>query len=180
MSEKKVSLKEAQETINHLMRGVDPYSGEMIGNITYLEHPRTVACFSLINELLAKCIAKAERRGYGKVKKFSITKEEADALVFPSGDVGVKGIISAVNVTVDKTEKHGLSIITLYAVLKEIGLLEKSTGEGKVRTTTTQKSGMYGIKTVKSTFQGEEYDRIMYTDQAKEYIREQLPVWFGS
>ena len=140
MSENKVSLREAQETINHITKGVDPYSEQMIGDLSYLEHPRTIACFSLINELLTKCIAKAERRQQGSLKKFNITKAVADTIVFPSGEVGIKGVISAVNTTVDRADMHGLSIVTLYGVLKEIGILEKSTGEGKVRTTTTQKS----------------------------------------
>ena len=179
MSEKQVSLNEAQETINHILKGVDPYSGEVVGTIAFMEHPRTVACFMLISDLLSKCISKAEKRQYGKLKKFYITKEAAESIIFPPGEIGVKGIVTAVNNVVDGNESHGLSIITLYGVLKELGILEKSSGEGKVRTTTTAQSAQYGIKTIKSTFQGEEYDRIIYTDQAKEYIRGQLPIWFS-
>lgn len=180
MLDQKVTLNEARETINHLVQGVDPFTGTTISNIEFLKHPRMIQCFALMTELLSRCIDNAERRSYNRRKKFSMTKAQAEMIDFPSGDIGVKGIITAVNQAVDTDEASGLSIVSLYRVLKELGILEKSDGNGKVKTVTTGKSGMYGIKTVKYTFQGETYDRVMYTDQAKEYIRKNLPVWFGA
>lgn len=180
MSEQKVTLNEARETINHLVQGVDPYTGETITNSAWMKHPRTIQCFALMTALLTRCIDKAERRSDSRRKKFSMTIVQAEMINFPSGDIGVKGIITAVNQAVDTDEASGLTIVSLYKVLKELGILEKSDGNGKVKTVTTAKSGMYGIKTVKYTFQGETYDRIMYTDQAKAYIRKNLPVWFGA
>lgn len=176
-----VTLNEARETINHLVQGVDPYTGEVLQQVDFLQNPRMIRCFAVMSDVLTKIIERkpsSKPRGSTKKRTFCITKTQAQAIEFQQGDIGVKGILSAVNRVIETEEVSQLSVVSFYKVLKELKILEKSGEPGSSRTVTTDSSANYGIKSVKSTFQGQEYDRIMYTDKAKDYFRQQLPIWF--
>lgn len=179
MSKQNVTMYEARETINHLVQRVDPYTGELLEGADFLKNPRTIGCFALMSEVLTKIIERQESRHEIKRDKFRITIGQAQAINFPGGDIGVKGIIAAVNEVVDIEVMTGLTIGSLYQKLKDMGLLEKSSKGSVTKTVTTSLSSEYGIVTVKNTFQGKEYDRVMYTDKAKAYLRQQLPVWYN-
>ncbi len=179
MSNQNVTMHEAREAINHLVQGVDPYTGQLLEKADFLQNPRIIGCFALMSEVLTKIIERQENRHEIKRDKFSMTKSQAEAIKFPGGDVGVKGIITAVNEVVDINVMTGLTIVSLYQRLKDMGILEKSSKDSVTKTVTTSLSSEYGIVTVKNTFQGKEYDRVMYTDKAKAYLRKQLPVWYN-
>ena len=178
MTNQNVTMNEARDTINHLVQGVDPYTGAQLGEVSPLKNPRVIGCFTLMSEVLTKIIDRQSSRQSPKRDKFHLTEKQASVIKFPSGTVGVKGIISAVNEAIDTEVMTGLTIVSLYKKLKDLGILEKSTEGSTARTVTTAIASDYGIETVKHSFQGQEYDRIMYTDQAKEYLRKELPLWY--
>lgn len=178
MTQEKVTINEARESINHLIQGVDPYTGQVLDGDGVFENPRIIACFNLMSDILGKIIERQESRQEVQRDPFRITQVQAQAIRFPEGDIGVKGVVSAINRVINTEVMTGLTILALYNKLKKKGILEKSSKNSVTKTITTSQSGKVGIITIKNTFQGQEYDRIMYTDQAKEYLREQLPIWF--
>lgn len=178
MNKEKMTLSEARETINHLVQGVDPYTGEVLSEVEFLHNPRMIRCFAVMSDLLTRIVEGEHKTLRSSKKPFQISKEEAESICFPTGDIGVKGIISAVNEAVDANAVGPLTILSLYKILKEIGVLKKEEMNGKGRTAITEQSGRYGIISVKSVYQNEEYDRILYTDKAKVFLKKQLPVWF--
>lgn len=179
MTNHKVTLNEARTSLNQLVQGLDPYSGQVLDSVEFLKNPRMVGCFSLMSDILTKIIERQGSRQEVEREDFRITQNQATAIIFPKGSIGVNGLVSAVNQTINTEVMTGLTVIALYNKLKKKGILEKSSKDSVTKTVTTQISADYGIVTVKNTFQGQEYDRIMYTDQAKEYLRTQLPLWFG-
>lgn len=159
---------------------MDPYTGKMIEEADFLKHPRMIRCFSLIIKVLSEAIeSEKNTRSYRTRKTFSITRKEAETIRFPAGEIGVKGIITAINASVDANESGFLTIVALYKVLKEKGILGISDEGGRTTTVCTDISIVYGIITKSCIFQGETYERILYTDKAKETLRKKLPEWFS-
>ncbi len=176
--EKNVTLIEARETLHHLMQGVNPYTGEVFEKESFVHNPRMIRVFAQVMEVLTRIIEKSERQSRASRTRFRLTETEAGEIKFPKGDVGVKAVLEAVNDVINLEEVNRLTVVSLYKCLKEEGILAKSEVEGQRRTVTTKDSKAYGIITVKSTFQGMTYDKIMYTDLAKEKLRADLVRWF--
>lgn len=111
---------------------------------------------------------------------FSLTKEETAHIVFPEGNITSRVIVASINEALNLENKKFLSVKMFHDVLKSKELLSKTTHEKVNRTITTNNSHKYGIITVKNIFQGEEYERILYTDAAKEFILNNLLFWFSA
>lgn len=173
---KEVTLEEVRSTINHLVQGVDPYSGEALGPITFLENPRMIRCFAMMSDLLTKSIerpSKAKRRG-----KFAISDAVAQNIQFPKGDIGVQRLLDSVNQAIDPETTKTLTVPVLYKQLKSMEILANAPEGAYVKTIVGPKASEYGIASVAYTYQGETYKRIMYTEKGKAFIRTKLSDWF--
>lgn len=177
MTTETVTFKEARETINHLVQGVDPYSGEILDGVTFLEEPRMIRCFAVMSDVLTKCI-----EGENSVFKkdvFTIDENACDQVEMPEGEVGVMKIVGAVNAVVDTDNMKRLSAFAFNRKLIEEGVLSYSEEEGSKKAVVNQSSSDHGIISIKTTFNGETYDKVVYNEEGKAYVKANLLKWFG-
>lgn len=177
MSEKTVTMKEARETINHLVQGVDPYSGEILENVTFLHDPRMIRCFAVMSDVLTQCI-EGKNANYAKAP-FKLSDEMIESVTFPEGEYGVMKIVNAINNQIDTTRMKRLSAFAFNKKLIETGVLSYAEDEGSKKAVVNKSSNKVGITSVKALFNNEEYDKVIYTDKAKEFVKDNLKVWFG-
>lgn len=177
MSNEVVTMNEARETINHLVQGVDPYSGEILENVTFLHDPRMIRCFAVMSDVLTQCI-EGRNNSYNKAP-FRLSKEATDRISFPEGEYGVMKLIGAINAEIDTNRMRRLSAFAFNKKLIEEGVLSYSDEEGSKKAVANKASEKHGIKSIKAMFNNEEYDKIVYSDKAKTYVKENLLKWFG-
>lgn len=178
MSEKIVTMQEARETINHLVQGVDPYSGEVLENVTFLHDPRMIRCFAVMSDVLTQCI-EGKNATYAKAP-FVLTDAMIEEVQFPDGEYGVMKLINAINAQIDTQRMKRLSAFAFNKKLIEEGMLSYAEDEGSKKAVVNKASQKIGIKSVKALFNNEEYDKVIYTDKAKDYVKDNLKKWFGA
>lgn len=179
MQEKAVSMSEVRETINHLVQGVDPYTGEVLEEITFLQNPRMIRCFAVMSELSTRVIEKQERLNDRNRESFSITKEGIAKIVLPKGDCGAKKMTEAINKVIDERKMKSLSAYNINRQLIESGILSSKEVDGRKTTVTNERSEKYGFISVHVDLGDRSYDKIVYKAEAKRYIIEHLLEWFA-
>lgn len=177
MSQTTVSFKEARETINHLVQGVDPYSGEILDGVTFLEDPRMIRCFAVMSDVLTKCI-EGENSVYKK-EAFRIDENGADSIIMPEGEIGVMKLVNIINQTIDLDQMKRLSAFAFNRKLIEEGVLSYGDEDNSKKAVVNDLSSEHGIISIKTTFNGEVYDKVVYTDEGKDYVKSNLLKWFG-
>jgi hypothetical protein len=178
MSNQTINIQEARETINHLIQGVDPYTGEVLDEIGFLQNPKMIRCFALMSDVLTQAVEEGQQN-YNK-KDFEITLEQVEKIKCPKGDIGVMSLVKAINDAINKDHYKQLSAFGLNRKLKEVGVLAQSTEPDNKQTVITELSAECGITTIKSTFNQETYDKIVYMDLGKDYVLDHLVEWFGA
>ncbi len=176
MTREMITMNEARETINHLVQGVDPYTGEVLEQSDYLHDPRMIRCFAVMSDVLTRCI-EGNNATFSK-EAFKLTEEKVNNIKFPDGEHGVMKIIGAINEQIDHHKMKRLSAFAFNKKLIEEGLLSYSSEEGSKKAVINDKSEKQGIISVKSTFNNEEYDKVVYTEKGKAFVLKNLSKWF--
>lgn len=172
-----VTMKEARESINHLVQGVDPYSGEVLEDIEFLQDSRMIRCFAVMSDVLTRCI-EGKNVSYSKTP-FKIEEGAIKCITFSEGEIGVMKLLSAINAQIDTHNTKKLSAFAFNKKLIEEGVLSYSTEEGSKKAVVNTKSEKQGIKSIKAIFNNEEYDKVVYDDKGKAYVMEHMLKWFG-
>ncbi|HEY8343803.1 MAG TPA: hypothetical protein VIL66_01250 [Bacillota bacterium] len=113
--------------------------------------------------------------GYTSAKDFVITAEEKERVVLPEGKIGVTEFARCINAVIDLNKSRRLTGVELNKQLKKMGILsEKELEDGKKRTITNEQSHQYGIETEIRTFNGVDYEMVVFNEQGKEFLLENL------
>ena len=165
----------AKKIIQKIAEGVNPINGEEIEKNSFLHDPRMIRCFAFIAGVLDD---EMERKLYGNRQKpdsFSITPEEKKLIELPDRSIGVNEFARCVNSVINTSRSKKLSGAVINKQLKKMGILsEEITQEGKKRTIVNDKSSNYGIETEKRSFNGNEYDMILFNEKGKKFLLENL------
>jgi|GEM_PF-6400167 len=113
--------------------------------------------------------------GNSRLTKFMITPEEKTRIVLPDGKIGVNEFARCVNKVINPEQSKNLTGVDLNKQLKKMGILsEKELEEGKRRTVINDQSKEYGIETEPRSFNGTEYEKIVFNEKGKSFLLENL------
>ncbi len=172
MNDKEKTIK-AREILNTIIGGHEPYTDEEISEDSFLNDPRMLRCLSYIINILTEKIERPNRSS-NRIK-FYITDEEIKKIMIPEEEIGINKFCNAVNESIELGDRKKLTGAFLNKKLKEIGVLAEEMSEiGKKRTVLTEKALEYGIKTRINSFDGREYEQIVYGNKAKEFLLDNL------
>lgn len=107
---------------------------------------------------------------------FSIDPELLDNLELPDKDISITEFCRAVNGMIDMEAMKRLTPVHMNTQLKKMGILgEKKDDSGRSETVTTEHSLEYGISSVSGMYNGREYEKIIYDEQGKRFLVDNLP-----
>jgi hypothetical protein len=173
-------LVKAKEILQKMADGIDPLNGEPIEKNSFLHDPRMIRCLYFIQEVLGSAIEGNVRSGGMKPAEFRITAEEKSRVLLPQGKIGVNEFAKCVNVVIDQDKSKRLSGVELNRSLKKMGVLDEQVlADGKTRTALNARSGTYGIEAEKRNFNGSEYEMILFNDEGKRFLLDNLETILG-
>jgi hypothetical protein len=174
MNPEKEKLVKAGEVLNKMANGVNPLTGESIVQESFLQDPRIVRCLFYIKDILQK-LAEGDFRTGPRPVRFSITAEEKRRIELPPGKIGVNQFARCINQVIDINRSLKLTGVELNKRLKKMGILAEQPGEkGKTRTAINAKSKDYGIEMEKRSFQGNEYEMVLFNEAGKKFLLDNL------
>jgi hypothetical protein len=169
-------MQKAREVLQKMANGINPVSGQTIEKEHFLQDPRIIRCMFFIADVLKRQIDETiyrERRP----TIFSITAEEKERIEFPAGKIGVNEFSRCVNHVIDISRSKKLTGVELNKRLKKMGLLnEEKTPDGRTRTTLDVQSAGHGFETGRKTYNGHEYEMVLFNDQGKRYLLDNLEI----
>lgn len=175
MSLEKEKLVKANEILRKMANGINPLNGEPIEEGSFLHDARMIRCLYFIQEVLNRAIDGQLRTSANKQEAFIITADEKRRIELPHGSIGVNVFAKCVNSVIDLNNSKKVSGMELNKRLKKMGVLgEEVLADGKTRTVAGAKSLEYGIETEKRNHHGNDYEMILFNDQGKKYLLDNL------
>lgn len=171
MKQELVALRQTREAINHLVQGVDPFTGEVLEHAEFIQNPQMIRAFALMSDVLTQAMERS--KGTPKTP-FYMSQEELNRVEFPEGDLGVLQIVKAINSVIVDESRGKLTAALLNKALKKAGILSAADEQEQYRTIVNDTSKDYGIFEVESVYKDEKYMKVMYSDLAKKYLIENL------
>jgi hypothetical protein len=174
MNPEKEKLLKAGEALNKIANGINPVTGEPIVQESFLQDPRIVRCLFYTKDILQKLADSGFRTG-PRPSSFSITAEEKARVELPPGNIGINQIAHCINEVININRSIKLTGVELNKRLKKMGILSEQPGQkGKTRTSVNAKSKDYGIELEKRSFQGNEYEMVLFTEKGKQFLLDNL------
>lgn len=163
-------LLETRSIIIKLANGINPVDDSPIIEESFLNNPKIVRSLYYLNHYITDQI---EQKTLSKRKptKFLITEEQLENIRLPSEKIGINEFAKAINNVIDQRVSKKVTGQVINKKLKELGILsEMIDEEGKVITITNENSEGYGIESIARSFNGREYQKIVYNDVGKEFL----------
>lgn len=155
--------------------GENPLNGEPIEDGSFLHDPRIIRCLYFVQEVLAMAADGHFKSNTKKNTEFVITYEEKVKVQFPQGNIGVNEFARCVNMVIDLDKSKRLSGVEINKQLKKMGILgEDALADGKTRTILTNISKDYGIESERRSYNGNEYEMVVFTDEGKKYLLDNI------
>jgi len=168
-------LKKAKYIINTLIQGKDPISGNVIEDGSFIRDQRMISCFAYIADVLSKEIEYNEKKHLPDKENFDANKLDLSKIKMPEEDCGINAIASCINELVDGRIMKKVTGAQINAKLKAMGILSEAVdSDGKTVTTTNEKSIEYGIYKVVSSYNGREYEKVVFNEKGRKFIIEHL------
>ncbi len=168
-------LMKAREVLAKIAEGINPLSGQPINEKDFVHDPKMIRHFFYISEVMNDMIRYQARSHMKRLTDFIITEDEKQLVALPESKIGVTEFAKRINFVIDPMKSRKLTGTDLNKQLKKMGVLSEEKGEdGKPRTIINDKSGTYGIETEKRSFNGREYEMIVFNDQGKKYLMDNL------
>lgn len=159
--------------LEKIAKGVDPLTGEIIGENSFLNDPQMIRCFYFIADMLRN-VSKGVYSNH-KATDFVITGEQKKRVEFPQGKIGVNEFSRRVNECLDLYYSKKLTGVELNRRLKKMGILsEEKADDGKTRTVINDSSVFYGFEMEKREYNGRTYDAVVINDKGKKYLLDNL------
>lgn len=174
MSQEIEKLTNAKEVIEKITSGVNPLNEKEIEKESFIHDQSINAHLLYAAQKLSKLIAWERNKGLKNVLKFVISKQEMESIKLPDKKIGVNEFARCVNMVIDTNVSKKLSGAEINKKLKEMGILgEVQEGKG-FRTVTNESSAKYGIEVEKRRFNGQEYDAIVFNEEGKQFLLDNL------
>lgn len=171
------TLRRAQTYIAQLAQGVDPISGEEVGEDALLNNPRLIRCFFYVAGVLAEDVKRMERGGGEKKPRksvFFLTPEERGVVPVSETPIGISVFMEGVNATAGEERKR-LPVTAVTAWLLEKGFLKELEGlNGKRYKSVTPQAASVGIVEEERQNSYGLYHAILYSADAQRFILDNL------
>lgn len=174
MIDDREKLIRAKEIILKMANGINPVNNQPIDEGNFMNDPRMIRCMFYVANSLEKLI-NGEKIVVSKPSEFIITPEQKSMVQFPDEKIGVNEFSRCINSVIDRTKSKCLTGVELNKNLKKIGILsEKENEQGRKTTVTNEKSFEYGFETVRASFNGKEYDKVVINEKGKKFLLDNL------
>jgi hypothetical protein len=174
MDLEKEKLIKAKYIINKMATGINPVNGSAIEKEHFLREPKIIGCLTFVEEVLNQVIEGRIRTGPAP-EEFRITGEQKGKVVLPGAKIGVNEFAKCVNQVLDLNQSKKLTGLELNKQLKKMGILgEKTLEDGKTRAITTGESKEYGIEMEQRSFNGTEYEMVVFNEKGQKFLLDNL------
>ncbi|SOC43242.1 hypothetical protein [Ureibacillus acetophenoni] len=172
-------LLESKRLIEKLANGENPLSGIPIHDESFLNNPKILRSFYFLVDHLTTQIEQKTLPPV-KPKKFVITEEQLESVKLPTGKIGINEFAKAINKVIDPQVSKKLTGQMINKKLKELGILSEMVDEeGKTNTVTNENSEGYGIESIARSFNGREYQKVVYNEVGKEFLLKNFMGWMN-
>jgi hypothetical protein len=168
-------LSQTKNVLERLAKGVNPLTGKMVEQESFLQHVEIGKCLAVAGEIVERFIGNGCRVG-GRNKQipFIITVAQKKAVKLTDGKIGVNEFSRCVNRCLDADGKK-LTGVELNKRLKKLGILsEEKLPDGKSHTTVNGKSSDYGFEREYRSYKGETYEMVVINEIGKKYLLDNL------
>lgn len=162
-------LKHAQEYIEKMANGINPLNNEIIKDSDLLNNIKISRCLFYVNNILKDVINSKDNIKPIK-KPFYLSKEELTKYEYPNYSLSITKILKKINNLIDNPETQKLKIRELVNWLLEKNIIKIIEINGRQSKIPTQFGRELGLYTEHINTLTKEYDKIMYSKQAQEYI----------
>jgi hypothetical protein len=175
MIQEREKIAKAREMVQKMAGGMNPLDGQPLEDSCFLHDPRMVRCLHFIQEVLRQALEGPPRTGPRKPSVFAISGEEKKRIQLPKGKIGINEFARCINEVIDTGKSRKLTGIEINRQLKKMGVLgEQVLADGKTRTIVRAESSGYGIETEKRNQNGNEYEMVLFNDEGKKYLLENI------
>lgn len=179
MADSAQKLLESKVLLSKLTNGVNPIDDSPIFEESFLHHPKILRALFYLNDYITQQI-EHKTLPPRKPTKFLITEEQLANVMLPSGKIGINEFAKAINRVIDFQVSKKVTGQMINKKLKELGILSEMVDEeGKLTTITNENSEGYGIESVTRTFNGREYQKVVYNDVGKEFLLNNFIGWMS-
>ncbi|MCX7884137.1 MAG: hypothetical protein N2448_03795 [Caloramator sp.] len=167
-------LIKTKEIILKMANGINPVDNQPIDEENFMNDPRMIRCMFYVANSLEKLI-NDEKIVVSRPSEFIITPEQKSMVKFPDEKIGVNEFSRCINSVIDRTKSKCLTGVELNKNLKKIGILsEKENEHGRKTTVTNEKFFEYGFETIRASFNGKEYDKVVINNKGKKFLLDNL------
>ena len=171
----------AKTVLERIAKGIDPLTGELISEDSFLQDPRIIRCFYFVTEIMDNVVNGTYSRGGNRPSDFIITPEQKSNVILTDGKLGVNEFSKCINACIDASVSKKITGVELNRKLKKLGILsQEGTEDGKTRTITNEKSREFGFEMEKRNFNGVEYEKVLINDTGKKYLLDNLEAIMGT
>lgn len=168
-------IDKAKVVLEKIARGVDPLTGDPVGEDSFLNDARIVRCFYFAGEILDNVLNGVYSSRSSKSQGFFITPEQKERIRFTSGKIGVNEFSKNINECIDLSRSKKLTGVELNRRLKKMGVLgDADAGGGKKRTALSDESAKYGFEMERRSYNGVEYEMVVINDDGKRYLLDNI------
>lgn len=161
-------IDDAKIIIDKITNGINPLTGIMIEDKSFLNHPGMKRCFLYISDVLE--YAKSKSTSKMRLTEFVITPDQKEKVIFPQNEIGVSEFAKCVNDQLDLNVSIKLSGMMINKKLKKLGILSEKTVNNNGRTITNEKSAEFGFKMIHVSSQNRQFDMVVMNDEGKKYL----------
>ena len=168
-------MEKAMLVLSKMAKGVDPLTGKVIKEDSFLNDPEIIRCFYFINEVLENVKNGTYARNHS-LPHFIISPEQKGMISLREGKIGVTEFSKQVNLCINPAVSRKLTGVELNKKLKKLGVLgeENNPATGRTRTTINADSGRYGFELESRSFNGTEYEMVVMNNSGKQYVLDHL------
>lgn len=173
-------MDKAKILLQKIAKGIDPLTGEIVPEESFLNDPGVIRCFYFLIDVLDYTASGAYDKPGWRMARFCITPEQKNKVRFVSPRTGVNEFAKCVNMCIDPCRSKKLTGVVLNKGLKRMGILgEAITADGKKRTVANEKSFDFGFETEKRVYNGIEYEMVVINEKGRKFLLDNLESIMG-
>lgn len=163
-------LLESKNLLIKIASGINPLDDTPIQEDSFLHNPQIIRPLFFLTDYISYEIEKSKKPSR-KPTQFIITDEQMEQVSLPAGSIGINEFAKAINVVIDRKISKNITGTLINKKLKELGILSEEVDEqGHRSTVINDKSEGYGIECVTRTFNGREYQKVVFNQVGKEFL----------
>lgn len=167
-----IVLKHAKTYIDQLAKGIDPISGNMVGEDAVLQQERLKKCFAYVSQVLENVVKQEESRENPPPREgFYITSEQLAVAPISDDPVKLSKFCSGISDFVKNTSPKHLEESLVEQWLLEQGYLEE-TEDGQY--IASEKGKEMGMETIGGLTEISKKSFTYYTSEAQHFILKHL------